>query len=60
MTIAYHIYDPIYCKVMMIAICDMQSEDVEAQCMLWRKVNAIVEKKGMGTHVFKGFMADNA
>ncbi len=29
-TMAYHVYDPIYCKVMTIAVCDMQSEDIEA------------------------------
>ena len=30
-TMASHIYDSKYCKVMTIAICDMQSEDAEAQ-----------------------------
>jgi hypothetical protein len=59
MTMAYHIYDPVYCNVMMIAVCDMQSKGMEVQCMLWMKVNVIVEKKGMGTHVFKGLMVDN-
>ncbi len=28
-TFAYHVYDPIYWKVMMIAICDMQFENME-------------------------------
>jgi hypothetical protein len=28
--------------------------------MLWKKLNAIVEKKRMGTPMFKGFMADSA
>jgi hypothetical protein len=27
--------------------------------MLWKKLNAIVEKKGMGTPMFKGFMVDS-
>ena len=30
-TMAYHVYDPQYKKVMTIAICDMQSEDTEVQ-----------------------------
>jgi hypothetical protein len=30
MTMAYHIYDPIYCKVMTIVIYDMQFEDTKA------------------------------
>jgi 6-phosphofructokinase len=43
-TMAYHVYDPVYCKVMSIAICDMQLEDTEAQCIFWKKQNAIVLK----------------
>jgi hypothetical protein len=27
--------------------------------MLWKKLNAIVEKKGIGTPMFKGFMSDS-
>jgi hypothetical protein len=30
MTFACHVYDFFYCKVMMIAICDMQFEDIKA------------------------------
>jgi hypothetical protein len=54
---AYHVYDPIYCKVMMIMICDMQFENTEVQCILWRKLKVLVERKGLGTLVCKGFMA---
>jgi hypothetical protein len=43
---------------MSIAICDMQLEDTEAQCILWRKLNAIVFKKGVRNPNFKGFMVD--
>ncbi len=57
-TMAYHVYDPVYYKVMMIVFCDMQSKDMEVQCILWRKLNAFVEKKGLGTLVFKGFTVD--
>jgi hypothetical protein len=46
-TMAYHIYDPVdYYKFMMIEVCDMQFEDTKAQCILWRKLNVVVEKKG--------------
>jgi hypothetical protein len=47
-TMACHVYDPIYCKVMTIVICDTQFEDTKAQCILWRKLNTIVEKKKVG------------
>ncbi len=56
MTMAYHVYDSIYCKVMTIVVYDMQSKDTKAQCILWRKLNAVVERKGLGTPAFKGFM----
>jgi hypothetical protein len=55
-TVACHVYDTIYCKVMLIMVCDMQSKDIETQCMVWKRLNAVVEKKGMGTPMFKGFM----
>jgi hypothetical protein len=45
---------------MTIAIYDMQFEDTKAQWILWNKLNVLVEKKRLGTPVFKGFMADNA
>ncbi len=58
---ACHVYyDSVHCKVMTIAIYDMQFEDTKAQCNLWKKLNVLVEKKGLGTPVFKRFMADSA
>ncbi len=59
-TMAQHIYNFVYYKVMRIVVYDMQFEDIEFQCILWRKLNIVVEKKGLGMHVFKGFMADGA
>jgi hypothetical protein len=32
-TMAYHIYDLIYCKVVMIMVYDMQSKDTKVQCI---------------------------
>jgi hypothetical protein len=60
MTMACHMYDLIYCKVMTIMICDMQFEDMEVQCILWKKLNIVAERKRLGMPFFKGFMADNA
>jgi hypothetical protein len=31
---ACHVYDSTYCRVMTIAVCDMQSEDATAQMVL--------------------------
>jgi hypothetical protein len=33
-TMVYHVYDVAYCKVMTIAVCDMQSEDTKVQCIM--------------------------
>jgi hypothetical protein len=58
MTMAYHVYDPIYYKVMTNVVYDIQFQDIEASCMMWRKLNVVINDKGMGTLMFKGFMAD--
>jgi len=34
-----HVYDPAYCKVMTIVVCDMQFEDTKAQQIMWTKLN---------------------
>jgi hypothetical protein len=61
MNMVCHIYyNLVHCKVMKIAFYDMKSKDMKAQCILWRKLNALAEKKGLGMHVFKGFMANSA
>jgi hypothetical protein len=36
----------------------MQSKNTEARCILWKKLNAIIERKGLHTFVFKGFKAN--
>jgi hypothetical protein len=60
MTMACHIYDPVYFKVTMTTVCDMQFEDTKAQCILWRKLNVVIERKGLGMPIFKRFMVDGA
>jgi hypothetical protein len=59
-TMACHVYDAAYCKVMTIAICDMQSEDTKVQCIMWRELNDLMAKNGVENTNFKGFMADSA
>ena len=59
-TMACHVYDSKYCRVMSIAICDMQSEDTIAQTIFWRNLNAVVAKHDIPNPKFKGFMADSA
>jgi hypothetical protein len=44
-TMSSHVYDLVYCKVMTIVVCDRQSKDTEAQCILWRKLNLQLLKK---------------
>ena len=57
---ACHVYNSLYCKVMTIAVCDMQSEDCIAQVHFWRNLNSVVQRHGEDDIEFKGFMADSA
>ena len=59
-TMACHVYDSTYCRVMTIAVCDMQSEDVAAQMVFWKNVNDVMARHGVPSPKFKGFMADSA
>ncbi len=59
-TMAYHIYDLVYYKVLAITINDMQSKSVEVQCVMWKKIDQMMLKFGFANPNFKGFMANNA
>jgi hypothetical protein len=59
-TMAYHVYDSVYCRVMTITVCDMQSEDATAQSVLWKNLNAVMARHGIPQPKFKEFMANNA
>jgi hypothetical protein len=59
-TMACHVYDSTYCRVMTIATCDMQSEDSQAQILFWQNLNLVMERNGVKAPNFKGFMADSA
>jgi len=55
-----HVYDLAYCKMMTIAICDMQSKDTKAQQVMWTKLNDTMLKHMFLKSNFKVFMVDNA
>jgi hypothetical protein len=38
-TMACHVYDLMYYKVLTIVNCDMQSESIKVQCVMWAKLN---------------------
>jgi hypothetical protein len=59
-TMACHVYDSAYCRVMTIAVCDMLSEDAAAQMVLWKNLNDVMARHGIPEPKFKGFMADSA
>ncbi len=60
MTLAYHVYDSFYCKVMKIVICDMQFENTKAQCVMWCNLNKVMPNNGVPNPNFKGFMVNSA
>jgi hypothetical protein len=59
-TMACHVYDSTYYRVMTIAIRDMQLEDVTTQSVLWKNLNVVLARDGIPEPKFKGFMADSA
>jgi hypothetical protein len=59
-TMAYHVYNSAYYRVMMIAVCDMQLEDAATQMVLWKNLNDVMARHGIPKPKFKGFMANCA
>jgi len=59
-TMACHVYDPQYRRVMTIVTCNMQSEDTEIQMQFWNCLNTVMARQGLHHPNFKGFMADSA
>jgi hypothetical protein len=53
---ACHMYDATYHKVLLIAICDMQLEDMDVQCVLWLKLNDVMFEHINVKPNFMGFM----
>jgi hypothetical protein len=55
---ACHVYNLVYCKVLIIVVCDMQSKDIKAQRLMWTKLNETMLKHGFLKSNFKGFIID--
>lgn len=53
-----YVYNPNW--VMTIAICDIQSKDVDNQCLLWFALIEHMKKHGVYNVSFQGFMVDSA
>ena len=58
-TMACHIYDSTYCRVMTIAVYRMQSEDAAIQMVFQKNLNDVMARHGVPSSKFKGFMADS-
>ena len=58
-TMACHVYDSRYCKVLTIVCCDMQSEDGAAQIIFWKILNFVMAENDIPNVNFKGFMANS-
>ncbi len=59
-TMVYHVYGSTYCKVMTIAVCDMQPKGTKTQQMMWTKLNDIMQLHDFPKSNFRGFMVDSA
>jgi len=44
---AWHVYDTGCRKVMTIVVCDMESEDIKVQGIMWRLLNDIIRRNGV-------------
>ena len=58
-TMACHVYDSSYYRVMTITVCDMQSENAAAQMVFWKNINDVMTRHGVPSPKFKGFMANS-
>jgi hypothetical protein len=58
-TMACHVYDHAYCKMMTNAICDMYSKNIKVQQIMWTKLNETILKHRSAKLNFKGFMVNN-
>ena len=46
-TMTCHVYDNQYCKVLIIACCDMQSDDGTIQTFFWENLNDVMAENGV-------------
>jgi hypothetical protein len=52
-TMAFHVYDLAYCKMMAMVVCDMQSKDTKVQQIMWTRFNEIMLKHRFPNHISK-------
>jgi len=57
-TMACHVYNPTYYKVLTIILHDMQSKSIKVQFVLWKKMNKVMFKHSLSNINLKEFMAD--
>ena len=55
-----HVYNPVFCKVMTICVCDMMYKMADAQEHMWLSMIDLLNRHGVKNINFKGFMADSA
>lgn len=53
-TMVCRIYNHVLHRVMTVAICDMQTEDADSQCLLWYNLNNLMKNHGISNINFKG------
>jgi len=58
-TLGVHVYDPMHCKTMTIAVCDMKLEMAEHQVQMWKSMLVVLKKHALNNVNFKDFMADS-
>jgi hypothetical protein len=56
----FHVYDIVYCHILIIAICDMQFEDVDSHMLMGKTFIWDHEKNGVINVNFKIFIVDFA
>jgi len=56
---AAHVYDPEFCQVQSICVCDVMSEDAQLQKQMWRSPNSVLARHKISSPNFKGFITDN-
>jgi len=57
-TMACHVYDPIYFRVMTIVMFDMQVKDVEFKVFMWWAPLRVMKINGVDNLQFKGFIVN--
>lgn len=55
-TMACHVYDLNYVRVMIIVMCDMWLKDVESQVLIWRALVKVMKANSVDMPQFKGFI----